>query len=93
MARGAFEASLPRAAYVDEAFLEREREGIWWSEWVAVGREEQLPSAGDFLPSVEEVVRGAGCRGSNQISHRAARGGVGAKSGLHPSMQAIRLSH
>jgi Rieske 2Fe-2S family protein len=49
MARGAFEASLPRAAYVDEAFLEREREGIWWSEWVAVGREEQLPNAGDFL--------------------------------------------
>jgi Rieske 2Fe-2S family protein len=49
MARGAFEASLPRAAYVDETFLEREREAIWWSEWVAVGREEQLPNAGDFL--------------------------------------------
>jgi glycine betaine catabolism A len=49
MARGAFEASLPRAAYVDEAFLDREREGLWWREWVAVGREEQLPEAGDFL--------------------------------------------
>jgi glycine betaine catabolism A len=49
MARGAFEASLPRAAYVDDTFLEREREAIWWSEWVAVGREEQLRNAGDFL--------------------------------------------
>src|SRR5215813_2665988 len=49
MARGAFEASLPRAAYVDEAFLDREREAIWWSDWVVVGRVEQLPEAGDFL--------------------------------------------
>src|SRR3954470_7816073 len=43
MTRAAFEASLPRAAYVDEAFLERERERLWWTEWVAVGRAEQLP--------------------------------------------------
>lgn len=49
MARGAFEASLPRAAYLDEAFLDREREGIWWAEWVAVGRAEQLRRPGDFL--------------------------------------------
>src|SRR5689334_13311376 len=49
MARSAFEASLPRGAYVDEAFLDLERERIWWSEWIAVGREEQLPNAGDFL--------------------------------------------
>ena len=49
MARSAFEASLPRAAYVDEAFLELERERLWWTEWVAVGREEQLENAGDFL--------------------------------------------
>jgi glycine betaine catabolism A len=49
MARSAFEASLPRAAYVAEAFLDRERERLWWREWVAVGREEQLPDPGDFL--------------------------------------------
>jgi Rieske 2Fe-2S family protein len=49
MARTAFEASLPRAAYVDAAFLDRERDGIWWSEWVAVGRAEQLREPGDFL--------------------------------------------
>ena len=34
---------------MDEAFLELERERLWWREWVAVGREEQLPQAGDFL--------------------------------------------
>jgi Rieske 2Fe-2S family protein len=49
MARGAFEASLPRAAYLDSAFLDRERDAVWWAEWVAVGRAEQLPKAGDFL--------------------------------------------
>ncbi len=49
MARGAFEASLPRAAYVDAAFLDLERERVWWSEWVVVGRVEQLPEPGDFL--------------------------------------------
>ncbi len=49
MARGAFEASLPRAAYLDPAFLDLERDGIWWSEWVAVGRVDQLRDRGDFL--------------------------------------------
>ncbi len=49
MPDAAFEASLPRAAYVDEAFLELERERLWGTEWVAVGRAEQLPGAGDFL--------------------------------------------
>lgn len=49
MARGAFEASLPRAAYVAQAFLDREREAIWWREWVCVGREAQLPEPGDYL--------------------------------------------
>ncbi len=46
---GAFEASLPRAAYVDPAYLDREREGIFWSEWVVAGRVEQLAEPGDFL--------------------------------------------
>jgi glycine betaine catabolism A len=49
MAHGAFEASLPRAAYVDPAFLDLERERLWWREWVVVGREEQLREPGDFL--------------------------------------------
>src|SRR5678816_3797013 len=49
MGRTAFEASLPRAAYVDEAFLDAERQALWWAEWVAVGRVEQLAQPGDFL--------------------------------------------
>jgi glycine betaine catabolism A len=49
MERRAFEASLPRAAYIDRAFLDLEREGLWWAEWIAVGREEQLVAPGDFL--------------------------------------------
>src|SRR5687768_16240953 len=49
MGRTAFEASLPRAAYVDETFLDAERERVWWAEWVAVGREEQLAQPGDLL--------------------------------------------
>jgi glycine betaine catabolism A len=49
MPRGAFEASLPRAAYTDPAFLDLERERLWWREWVTVGREEQLRDPGDFL--------------------------------------------
>ncbi len=49
MARGAFEASLPGTAYVTRDFLDLEREAIWWAEWVAVGRVEQLRGPGDFL--------------------------------------------
>jgi len=45
----AFEASLPRAAYVDPAYLDRERDGIFWSEWVVAGRVEQVAEPGDFL--------------------------------------------
>src|SRR5262249_25828468 len=72
MARGAFEASLPRAAYVDETFLDREREAIWWSDWVVVGRVEQLPEPGDFL-AVDVA-------GEQVIVARARRGGLTAPS-------------
>ena len=70
MARTALEPSLPRAAYVDPAFLDREREGIWWAEWVAVGRAEQLAEAGDFL-SVDVA-------GERIIVVRDRAGGLGA---------------
>src|SRR4029078_10994868 len=46
---GAFEASLPRAAYVDPAYLDRERDGIFWSEWVVAGLGEQVGEPGDCL--------------------------------------------
>src|SRR5881396_2285362 len=41
--------TLPRAAYLDDGHFAREVEGIWLREWVCVGREESLPSAGAFL--------------------------------------------
>ena len=67
MARNAFEASLPRAAYVDEAFLDRERERLWWREWVAVGRAEQLRGA-RRLPD-----RGPGRRARHRRTHPGGR--------------------
>jgi Rieske 2Fe-2S family protein len=49
MARTAIEPSLPRAAYLDPAFHDLERSGIWHREWVCVGRQEALASPGDYL--------------------------------------------
>ncbi|HVA21370.1 MAG TPA: aromatic ring-hydroxylating dioxygenase subunit alpha [Candidatus Micrarchaeia archaeon] len=43
------EVSLPRAAYVDPAHHDREREAIFWAEWVCAARAEQLPRPGDYL--------------------------------------------
>jgi Rieske 2Fe-2S family protein len=42
------EASLPRAAYWDDAFFERERRAIFWDQWFYVGRAEQFDRAGAF---------------------------------------------
>jgi len=42
------EASLPRAAYADPAFFERERRAIFWDRWFYVGRAEQFDQAGAF---------------------------------------------
>ncbi|HUY97187.1 MAG TPA: aromatic ring-hydroxylating dioxygenase subunit alpha [Verrucomicrobiae bacterium] len=42
------EASLPRAAYVDPAHHARERQAIFWREWLCGGRCEELPRAGDY---------------------------------------------
>jgi Rieske 2Fe-2S family protein len=46
--RRQLEASLPRAAYADPGFFERERNGIFWNEWFYVGRAEQLERVGSF---------------------------------------------
>jgi Rieske 2Fe-2S family protein len=42
------ERSLPRDAYIEPAFLERERAAIFAREWFAAGRGEQLPHTGSF---------------------------------------------
>jgi Rieske 2Fe-2S family protein len=41
--------TLPSSAYLSPAVFERERERIFAHEWVCVGREEAVPSVGDFL--------------------------------------------
>ncbi len=42
------EASLPRAAYVDPDFFERERRAIFWDQWFYAGRAEALDRIGSF---------------------------------------------
>ena len=41
--------TLPSSAYLSPEAFERERERIFAREWFCAGREEALPSAGDFL--------------------------------------------
>jgi Rieske 2Fe-2S family protein len=43
------EAALPAAAYLDAAEFARERDAIFWREWMCVGRADQVPEPGDFL--------------------------------------------
>ena len=42
------EASLPRAAYWDEEFLDRERRAIFWDQWFYAGRAAELQTEGAF---------------------------------------------
>ena len=45
----ALERTLRRALYFDDDVFARERERIFFREWVCVGREEELPAPGDYL--------------------------------------------
>ena len=45
---GALEASLPREAYADPRFFERERNAIFWDQWFCAGRSEGLERTGAF---------------------------------------------
>ncbi len=47
--RSSLERSLPRKAYVDDAFFQSERENLFYKEWFLVGREEALKEPGDYL--------------------------------------------
>mgnify|MGYP000642796231 CR=1 FL=1 len=42
-------AMLPTACYTSEAFFEFERDHLFPRSWICVGREEQIPDAGDYL--------------------------------------------
>jgi Rieske 2Fe-2S family protein len=39
---------LPATWYRDPAHYERELQAFWYSRWIAVGREEELPHPGDW---------------------------------------------
>jgi Rieske 2Fe-2S family protein len=41
--------SLPSSRYYDAAHYERELDAIWYRDWVCVGREEAVPSPGDYF--------------------------------------------
>ncbi len=41
--------ALPRAAYIDDAVWQRERERLFAHQWFAVARQEDVPGAGDRL--------------------------------------------
>jgi Rieske 2Fe-2S family protein len=41
--------TLPGSSYIDPTFFALEKEHIFAHEWVCVGREEEIPNAGDYL--------------------------------------------
>jgi Rieske 2Fe-2S family protein len=43
------ERTLPRDAYIADEYWRRERAAIFESEWVCVGRAEEIPEPGDYL--------------------------------------------
>ena len=45
---GGLQRSLPRAAYWDEAFYEREQRAVFWKEWFLVARARELERGGAY---------------------------------------------
>ncbi len=43
------ERSLPGSSYLSKEVFEQEKEFIFFRDWFCVGREEEIPNAGDFL--------------------------------------------
>jgi phenylpropionate dioxygenase-like ring-hydroxylating dioxygenase large terminal subunit len=43
------ESTLPRQAYVDQAWFDKESERIFSNQWFCVGRVEEIPEPGDHL--------------------------------------------
>jgi Rieske 2Fe-2S family protein len=67
---GGLERTLDRSYYQSEEIFSRERERIFFSEWFCVGREEDVPSTGDF--AVKQVA------GESILVVRTASGGLAA---------------
>ncbi|HWO70604.1 MAG TPA: aromatic ring-hydroxylating dioxygenase subunit alpha [Actinomycetota bacterium] len=73
---GGLERTLPREAYVSEAFHELERERIFRAEWLCVGREEALERPGEFLvvePIGERLIVVRGKDGRLRAFHDVCR--------------------
>ena len=49
LAPSPLEPTLADFCYLDEAFFERERESIFFEEWIAVARSEDIPESGDYV--------------------------------------------
>lgn len=41
--------TLPGEAYTSEAIWQEEREKIWFSQWIVLGRAEEIPGPGDYV--------------------------------------------
>jgi Rieske 2Fe-2S family protein len=74
------ERSLPRRAYIDPAYFERERRNIFWSQWFCIGRSSRFDQAGSYETievageSVIVVRSSAGLRAHlNLCRHRGSR--------------------
>jgi phenylpropionate dioxygenase-like ring-hydroxylating dioxygenase large terminal subunit len=48
LAEAGLQASLPRRAYVDDTYFERERRAIFWTEWFCIGRAERFDRPGAY---------------------------------------------
>lgn len=77
---GPLEVSLPREAYLDSGFFQREREAIFWDQWFCAGRTEGLEQIGAFRvvdvcgESIIVVRSGDGLRAHvNVCRHRGSR--------------------
>ncbi|MBV8155819.1 MAG: aromatic ring-hydroxylating dioxygenase subunit alpha [Candidatus Eremiobacteraeota bacterium] len=81
VAEQGLESSLPRAAYWDEAFFERERRAIFWNQWFFAGRADRFAEPGAyavFEVAGESVIVIAGRDGTlhghlNFCRHRGSR--------------------
>ena len=47
--------TMPLAFYISEDFLQHEKEQLFFKKWICVGREEEIPQAGDYFTT--EVAR------------------------------------
>ena len=81
MSTGQLERTLPSVSYRSDEVYAREREGIFFREWLPIGREEEMPDAGDVrvLDVMGESILVARTRGGvlrahyNVCRHRGAR--------------------